>query len=71
MDILIRRFSKAQKTIINIKNENEKLKKKIQRLNTSKDNTIEQLKKELQSRPTKEEVGKMIAEYVFNNVPMR
>ena len=34
-------------------------------------NEIEQLKKELQLRPTKEEVGKMIAEYVFNNVPMR
>ena len=32
---------------------------------------IEELKKELAERPTIEEVSSMIAEYIFNNVPLR
>ena len=32
---------------------------------------IQELKKELESRPTSEEVSKMIADYVFCNVPLR
>lgn len=43
------------------------MKKEIENLK----NEIEQLKKELALRPSKDEVASTIAEYVFNNVPMR
>ena len=31
---------------------------------------IEQLKKELEKRPTREEVEQFVVKYVFNNVPL-
>ena len=31
---------------------------------------IKKLKEELEKRPTKEEMEKFVAEYIFNNVPL-